>query len=75
MQALSPGVKDVQAARGACDRALEADGDHLDAQILRAKTYAADEDWEQCAQWQRAREIAGDGNREVNEGLQRAERR
>lgn len=67
-------LKNVAGARAACDRALQMDNDHLDAQVLRAKTFAADEDWEQCVrEWQRAREIAGDGNREVNEGLQRAE--
>ena len=70
------GVSGVQAAREACDSALRIDGGFLDAQIQKAKTYALEEDWEQCVrEWTRAKELVEQGtrNNEVEEGLQKAQ--
>ena len=67
-------LKQSGPAREACDQALTIDGNYLDAQVLKAKSHAAEEDWEQAVrEWKRAREIAGDGNADVDDGLRRAE--
>ena len=66
----------VSRAREACDRALGIDGSWLEAQIQRAKTYALEEDWEQCVrEWTRAKDFVEKGtrNNEVEEGLQKAQ--
>ena len=70
------GLDAVAKARAACDAALRIDGKWLDAQIQRAKTYALEEDWEQCVrEWSRAKEFVEQNtrNNEVEEGLQKAQ--
>lgn len=70
------GLDSVAKARAACDAALRIDEKWLDAQIQRAKTYALEEDWEQCVrEWARAKEFVEQGtrNNEVEEGLQKAQ--
>jgi DnaJ family protein C protein 3 len=62
------------AARAACAHALAIDDKYLDALVQVAKTYDHEENWEESVRaWQQAKESAGNGNADVDDGLRKAE--
>ena len=67
-------LKDPTAARAACQRALQIDGQYVDALVQIAKTYDYEENWEESVRaWNTAKESAGQGNGDVDDGLRKAQ--